>query len=84
MSLPFKPGRLPDQYDPRAIERMFNQLTDALDQGVIFSKFFMHRAEPEKLVADMVVFADGSNWDPGSGRGLYQRNHANTAWIFIG
>lgn len=30
----------------------------------------MHRA-PEKPRTGMLVFADGTNWNPGSGRGVY-------------
>lgn len=44
-------------------------------------------SEPEKLFAGMLIRADGSDFDPdslGTGEGLYQRNAANTAWVFIG
>jgi hypothetical protein len=84
MSLPYKVGRLPNEYDPRAIEKQFEKLLDAMNQGYVFVRFYMHSAEPERIVPDMVVYADATNWDPGSGRGLYRRNHINTAWIFIG
>jgi hypothetical protein len=40
-------------------------------------------AEPDKIVANMEVMADGTNWDPGSGAGLYRRNTTNTAWVLI-
>ncbi len=39
--------------------------------------------EPEKPRAGMLVYADGSNWDPGSGEGLY-RYSSGLAWVFIG
>lgn len=39
-------------------------------------------AEPKTVVEDMTVQADGANWDPGSGRGLYQRRAG--VWVFIG
>lgn len=41
-----------------------------------------HR-EPENLRAGRVVYADGVDWDPGSGEGLYRRTIAN-AWVYIG
>ncbi len=34
-------------------------------------------AEPKRPRDGMIVFADGTNWDPGSGRGLYVRD---TTW----
>lgn len=39
-------------------------------------------AEPKTIVEDMTVQADGTNWNPGSGRGLYQRRAG--VWVFIG
>jgi hypothetical protein len=36
-------------------------------------------AEPTKRSDGMVVFADGINWNPGSGKGLYERRGA--AWV---
>ncbi|WP_299083177.1 hypothetical protein [uncultured Paraglaciecola sp.] len=41
-------------------------------------------AEPGTTAAGMVVRADGSTWNPGSGAGTYIRNAADTAWVFIG
>jgi hypothetical protein len=38
---------------------------------------------PEKPRAGMLAYADGSNWDPGSGEGLY-RYSSGGAWVFIG
>ena len=35
--------------------------------------------EPEKPRDGMLVFANGTTWDPGSGRGFYGRE--NGAWI---
>lgn len=35
-------------------------------------------AEPAKLYEGLFAFADGTDWDPGSGRGLYQ--YVSGAW----
>lgn len=83
-SLPSKPPKLPDQYDRRALEAAFNQLYDAFEQGQSYVVLYMHNAEPERMVGNMVVLADGTNWNPGSGRGLYRRTPNNVAWTFIG
>jgi len=37
-----------------------------------------HR-EPRRIYEPMVVYADGTNWNPGSGRGYYAR--VNGAWV---
>ncbi len=41
-------------------------------------------APPDKIEPRMVVYADGVSWNPGSGEGIYRRNNANTAWVFVG
>jgi hypothetical protein len=41
-------------------------------------------AAPAQTRPGMLVIADGTDWDPGSGAGLYRRNEANAAWVFIG
>jgi len=37
-------------------------------------------AEPSKPQVGQVVIADGTNWNPGSGRGLY---YYDSVWIHI-
>jgi hypothetical protein len=39
--------------------------------------------EPDNPGAGDVVLADGIGWDPGSGEGLYLRDEANAAWVFL-
>jgi len=38
---------------------------------------------PEKPRAGMLVYADGTEWNPGSGEGVYRYNLAGT-WAFVG
>lgn len=40
-------------------------------------------AQPSRVVVGMVVLADGTSWNPGSGEGLYRRTLAG-AWKYIG
>ena len=37
--------------------------------------------EPERPEEGLQVIADGTDWDPGSGNGLYI--YLNAAWVFI-
>ncbi len=39
-------------------------------------------AEPAKLYDGLIAFADGSNWNPGSGQGFY--GYYASAWHFLG
>lgn len=38
--------------------------------------------EPERPREGMIVLADGTNWNPGSGVGFY--GYANGTWAFLG
>jgi hypothetical protein len=84
VSLPFKPGRFPKEYDPVAMEKVFADLLKAMADGFEYVLLQERNAEPRRMLAYMMVMADGTNWDPGSGRGLYRRNKANTAWVYLG
>lgn len=42
----------------------------ALNDAQVLDLRIIH-AEPERPRDGMLVFADGTNWDPGNGRGLY-------------
>lgn len=39
-------------------------------------------AEPDKLYNGLVAYADGTNWNPGSGRGVYA--YENGSWQLLG
>ncbi len=39
-------------------------------------------AEPAKLYNGLVAYADGTNWNPGSGRGVYA--YENGSWQLLG
>lgn len=43
-------------------------------------------AAPEKLFDGMIVYADGTNWNPDgtSGRGMYRYDEISAAWVFLG
>jgi hypothetical protein len=45
-------------------------------------QFKVAHAEPPKPRQGMLAYADGTDWDPGSGEGLYR--HDGSAWVFIG
>lgn len=37
---------------------------------------------PEKTIEGMIVLADGVNWNPGSGQGMYR--YQGGSWKFVG
>ena len=38
-------------------------------------------AEPERPRGGDIVYADGTNWDPGSGEGIYFFKESTSAWV---
>lgn len=57
------------------LRRIANRLTEP--ESTIYT-FEPLAAEPARLADGMVVYADGTNWNPGSGAGLYARESG--AW----
>jgi len=39
---------------------------------------------PSTIAAGMIIRADGTSFNPGSGAGTYVRNAANSAWVLLG
>lgn len=65
------------------LQRQIVDITNALQNGNPESVTLQElHAEPDKYRDGMVVFADGTDWNPGSGRGAYIRYGA--AWNKLG
>lgn len=43
-----------------------------------------YNAAPTERFHTMIVLADGTNWNPGSGRGLYYFDSSDSSWNFLG
>ncbi len=76
---PQDPKQVPDflRTELAAIEQASNRADPQAELS------YLH-AEPARLRAGMLVLADGSDWDPGSGEGMYRRSADNTSWVFLG
>lgn len=73
--------------DPLEILRALNE---ALNQvGLTFAdneslKLTEMHAAPEYVEHGRIYFADGADWDPGSGRGVYMYDEAGPTWRLLG
>ena len=65
----------------RWARREFDKLARA-PSNTTFFEFLPLNVAPSKPRAGMVVYADGVNWNPGSGEGLYEYTIAG-AWNFL-
>jgi hypothetical protein len=79
------PGAVPD--DPAALPGFLRREHASIQRAANRSEAFLHletlHASPARIFGGMAAIADGTDWNPGSGAGLYLRNEANDAWLFI-
>lgn len=66
-------------YCVRQFRSISQSLIGMVVEHVVFS---VHDMEPRKPREGMVVMADGTNWNPGSGVGLYR--YTGGSWVKIG
>lgn len=93
MSSTYRPGDVPS-FTGDATSTLANLLQNirderfslerALNEAMPYAELRPLAVEPARTRAGMLILADGTNLDPGSGEGLYRRNSANTAWVFLG
>ena len=78
----YSPGNPPngDQFLRQELER----ISDALQSPVYMLALEILHAAPDRLPTDRVpmVFADGTDWNPGSGAGVYA--YYSGAWNKLG
>jgi hypothetical protein len=75
MSQPFRPAATPSllglEQQVRELQLRLNDLLESLTVP--------QHAPPARLIEGTFAFADGTYWDPGSGRGLYQ--YVSGSWV---
>lgn len=70
----YTPTPIPEEYDPsfwrQELERIAIAIQELEVPWIILSP---QGTPPDKTKNGMVVNADGTNWNPGAGAGLYER-----------
>jgi hypothetical protein len=80
--MPYLPTTCPDVQNVsdlrKWVEEEFRRVSQstAVIDGV---QFVVLKVPPAHITEGMLVFADGTVWNPGGGRGLYQRT--GSAWV---
>lgn len=82
MSTPYEPGFIPDKYDPNSLRNEFGQIKRGLEDAAPFHQLQQLHVAPKRVRTGMVVLADGTDWDPGSGAGFY--GYYGAAWHKLG
>ena len=82
----YQPGVPPSSTEPQAILRFLEQelasLARAINDPEQVRALQPLAVEPPKPRRGLLVYADGENWDPGSGEGAYCFN--GSVWVFLG
>lgn len=79
----YRKRNVPAEADPTGF---FNEELSRIESGTQEPMPFLMLSElnkePDKLITGMLVLADGTNWNPGSGSGFY--GYRAGAWKFLG
>ncbi len=67
---------------PQWIVNELRKLQEAQNSAVDGVVFRTLHAEPRKLLENLTVEADGTDWNPGSGAGRY--TYRSGVWVFLG
>ena len=84
MSIAWSAPASPEAYDQALMPSVMGQLKQGLESAAPYHQLQILYAEPSKLFAGMIVYADGTTWDPGSGEGVYRRDKTNSSWVHLG
>lgn len=63
----------------RELRRIADSLRRPTAEGIVLQQL---HAEPGKVETGLTVLADGSDWNPGSGQGVY--TYYNSQWNKLG
>jgi len=80
----YSPGQVPESAAalPQFLASELRKLQQAQFEPVDFALLRELNREPTKPRNGMVVLADGTNWNPGSGAGVYA--YYGAAWVKLG
>ena len=81
----YKP--LPVPSDPKDLPGYFAQELLAIEQAINVKEFLQLQethVEPERVENGIIYLADGTDWNPGSGRGIYWYDGDAAAWKLLG
>ena len=83
----YEPGPSSFDTDPSKLQHYvldeLRRLSEVLE-GVENVQLVKQHVEPTKRVDGLLLRADGTNWNPGSGAGVYYWDGDASAWVFLG
>ena len=81
----YVPTQLSDEWDSQELLEELRRIESSL-RDLYEGRFVVHHAEPTKRREGMIVYADGTDWNPLSGgKGFYRWDSAGAgAWVKVG
>lgn len=67
---------------PAFLDQELSEIERAQNEPVFILQLAVSNVPPAKVRPGMLVLADGTNWNPGSGSGFY--GYRAGAWQFLG
>lgn len=78
----YKPAQATPRDLPNLVRYLFKELQRiGQELGILNNPIPTLNVEPERPQEGLMIIADGTDFNPGSGNGLYIR--LNGAWVFI-
>lgn len=74
----YQPVPLPNEYDSQYLLSELQRIANAMN-ALADGELSVVHVEPPKPFNGMIRYADGTDWDPGSGEGFY--GYENGAWV---
>lgn len=80
----YQPRNVPPEASniPQFLDQELRNISEAMVAPVFVFALATSHKEPVKLADGYIVLADGTDWDPGSGAGVYC--YRAGAWRFLG
>lgn len=81
----YNPQNAPQEYSAQYLFDQLRQIQQELAAAKNELILTVLYAAPDRVYAGMTIYADGVSFNPtGAGEGIYRRNKANAAWVFVG
>lgn len=79
--MPYTPGRVSQDNKqlPNWLQQELQRISSSFFEPVTSIRLSPQAVEPEKVVVGTIVYADGTNWDPGAGSGVYL--YGDSGWV---
>lgn len=80
----YTPNLVPAGYDADFMRRELERIRQGFVEYEASLGLKIIHAAPDRIRPGQIVYADGTDWNPGSGAGIYRRSEDNTTWVHLG